>query len=600
MKSSELNQFIMHYLTEDKTHRAIMLTAPWGAGKSYYIQNELKPFLEKEENGKRKCIIVSLYGLKTLSDISKELYLESRTPTAFKRKNIKKISAFSKSIVSGIVGVGKTILKTLTQIDLNFSVDNPNWQKLYSAVDFSGKLIVLEDLERSGINVLEVMGYVNSLVEQDGIKVLLVANETEFLKFVNSEPNKDEITEKIPSDNTKLYLRIKEKTIGDTIEFEGDSFSAVKHIISGFNETYFKPFLNDSALKEILSLLQTNGITNLRSFIFACQKTNDIFEYIKPDPSKDFDFMNTIFCSIILLSQKIKTGTKLMWKGSKNFSIELSSEKYPLFHFCYDYVMRQKLENSKIEDAKKALAKMRLYDKKKSNGDKDLETLYNWWLCSEKDVKEAVESITERLNNEADISFFEYGRIAVFLIGAKSVIDCDINKAKELLIKNLYNKGSEIDPDYLFTSYLGDDVKSEVKNEFEQLKADMIASIIAKDSTLFDFDYQPSNISTFKNDVHDNLGRIRMDGSFMSRLDPEKIAEMLKHCSAENIQDFRSVFLLVYELRSIGDYLEGDKKTLEQLLTLIKDLSTYDGFDRIQKHQLSFFKESINKIIAKL
>ena len=31
------------------------------------------------------------------------------------------------------------------------------------------------------------MGYVNSLVEQDGVKVLLVANEQEFLKTTDSD-----------------------------------------------------------------------------------------------------------------------------------------------------------------------------------------------------------------------------------------------------------------------------------------------------------------------------------------------------------------------------------------------------------------------------
>lgn len=66
MTYQNLNQYILHYLTEDKTKSAIMLTAPWGSGKSFYIQNELKPFLEKEENGSHKCLVVSLYGLKEL------------------------------------------------------------------------------------------------------------------------------------------------------------------------------------------------------------------------------------------------------------------------------------------------------------------------------------------------------------------------------------------------------------------------------------------------------------------------------------------------------------------------------------------------------
>ena len=51
MNNAELNKYIKHYIECDKTHRAIMLTALWGTGKSFYIQNELVPFLSKEENG---------------------------------------------------------------------------------------------------------------------------------------------------------------------------------------------------------------------------------------------------------------------------------------------------------------------------------------------------------------------------------------------------------------------------------------------------------------------------------------------------------------------------------------------------------------------
>jgi len=44
MTVTELNNYIEHYLKEDKTHTAIMLTGEWGSGKTYYIENKLVPF----------------------------------------------------------------------------------------------------------------------------------------------------------------------------------------------------------------------------------------------------------------------------------------------------------------------------------------------------------------------------------------------------------------------------------------------------------------------------------------------------------------------------------------------------------------------------
>ena len=57
MTNDEYNLYIENYLKNDKTQSAIMLTAPWGMGKSYYIQNCLIPYLEKSQD--TKCIVVS-------------------------------------------------------------------------------------------------------------------------------------------------------------------------------------------------------------------------------------------------------------------------------------------------------------------------------------------------------------------------------------------------------------------------------------------------------------------------------------------------------------------------------------------------------------
>ena len=146
MTYQELNQYILHYLTEDKTKSAIMLTAPWGSGKSHYIQNELKPFLE---NGEIRCLIVSLYGLKNLFEVSKALYLECRT---------KFLNNGSEKAVAGKLAA-KTILKGVTSFfSIDLSHSDKEMQELFDSVDLSGKLIILEDLERSGIDILEVLG----------------------------------------------------------------------------------------------------------------------------------------------------------------------------------------------------------------------------------------------------------------------------------------------------------------------------------------------------------------------------------------------------------------------------------------------------------
>ncbi len=44
---------------------------------------------------------------------------------------------------------------------------------MYSSVDLSKNCLFFEDVERSNIEITKLLGYVNNLVERDGVKVLL-------------------------------------------------------------------------------------------------------------------------------------------------------------------------------------------------------------------------------------------------------------------------------------------------------------------------------------------------------------------------------------------------------------------------------------------
>ena len=310
-------------MTEDKTKSAIMLTAPWGTGKSYYIQNELKPFLEKEENGKIKCLTVSLYGLKNLFEVSKALYLESR---------IGFLNKTSEKVATGKFAT-KTILKGVTSffnIDLSHSDDE--MQELFESVDFSGKLIILEDLERSGIDIIEVLGYVNSLVEQDGVKVLLVANEDEIIQYKPIEEENKEKQEtaelldrlsdhknRLFTDDTIKYLKVKEKTISDTIQFEEDYQTAIKDIIHIFGNSTLDNFSDSESVKNILNVMTTCKTSNLRSFIYSCQKSADIFSKINEKYLSKKDFIQAVFFGVLFFVLKQKAGkTSIILKNVLN------------------------------------------------------------------------------------------------------------------------------------------------------------------------------------------------------------------------------------------------------------------------------------------
>src|SRR5699024_1029857 len=131
---------------------------------------------------------------------------------------------------------GRTIIKGITSyvgIDLSLG----NLEELYNSIDLSGKLLVFEDIERSRIDIIEFLGYVNSIVEQDNVKVLLIANENELIRCSHREiieGDKKRITNEY-TESSLQYLKFKEKTVSDTIQFYGDTKSAITSIINQYN-----------------------------------------------------------------------------------------------------------------------------------------------------------------------------------------------------------------------------------------------------------------------------------------------------------------------------------------------------------------------------
>lgn len=323
MTVAELNSYIKHYLEEDKTNTAIMLTGEWGSGKTYYVEKVLTPFLQEEK--KNRCILISLYGLESLSDISKSIYMELRMKVLDKDYEA--------------LATGKLIAKTIAKgaagffgIDVNMSEDD--LQKMYSSVDLSKKLLVFEDVERSNIELTKLLGYVNNLVERDGVKVLLVANENEILGrspesfnfkftklFSKNLENAEEESNKngIPEDVQK-YLRIKEKTISDTICFESDYCEAVKNIVNTFDNKRLKKIIgeDEDGIEKLASIVRGQCHKNFRTFIFATQKTVDIYE--KLDESFDKDFLKSVYFGIISFAAKIKAGEFPAWQGTECLS----------------------------------------------------------------------------------------------------------------------------------------------------------------------------------------------------------------------------------------------------------------------------------------
>ena len=590
MTNSELNEYILHYLKEDRIKSAIMLTADWGTGKSYYIQNELIPFLGKEENGSYSCVVVSLYGLKSVEEISKSLYLESR---------MKFLPKGSEGFETGKFAV-KTVVKGITSfLGVDLSKTEEELQDLYQSVDLSGKLIILEDIERSGINILEVLGYINNLVEQDEVKVLLVANEDEILKYHDSKPDKNGRTHKIPDENTAIYLETKEKTVSDTISYFGDINTAISNLILPFNNEMLNKFTVEDQINDIVTMMMLRENLNLRTFLFACQKISDIYSKLGVI---DDETARTIFFSVLSLAMQIKSGYFPNWEGSDSISTKLGFGNFPLYRFCYDYIRWQEFDVNKVQEALEAHKKLKLYDPHgESIYDEDLRTVFDYYEHSEEEVLTALKSIESRLDNSEDIPIYCYNKLAYSLVACHTILEFDYDSCKSKMISNMQQHGKEIDSDLLFLNRFEFEDEIE-KREFIDFSQTLRDAVGVSTHTAFDFSYKPEDIHSFYVYVTKNEAKVTAGHAFISKFKLDRLVDMIFVCNPNQLHDWRGVLWAVYRNSTKADFLETDRLFIEELINKLSSKLSEgkSGMDRIVLFQMDLLVKNLQKFIEQL
>lgn len=601
MTIESLNNYILQYLKKDKTKTAIMLTGEWGSGKSYYIENELVPFLKEQ---KVTAVVVSLYGLSDISTISKSIYMELRMGTWAKKQ--------SETVATGKI-IAKNVLKNITGlVGINLELTDADLEKIYESIDLKDKLLIFEDVERSNVDITNILGYVNGLVERDGVKVLLITNEEEILKeeerknHVNlyevSSKNKDGIEKiEIPED-VKLYLRIKEKTVRDTIQFNTSTVQAIMQIIKGFNNKKINELfdqrqgLYDSVSNVVIKYCRKN----LRTFIYAIQKTVDIIDKLDCSGYGN-DFFECLVVSNICLSSMIKADKFPEWKGDEYLSTNLGSNKMPLMRFAYDYIRWQDFDMSSVRKASEAYKEFRFLERQYDDSDPDLRILQNYFEETEENVLSALKNIEMRLSIQDNIAIHSYQKLAYYLIYVGTVVDFDYKKSCELMVKNIKEipRKTNINAG-IFYSYTYS-IEDEKLNQKYKSFINELKELISFESKQQYFSYNPQDIENLYNSICKNTYGFIKGHRFLSKYDLDKIVEMLLKSTSKQLQDFRGILFAVYRDTGINEFDEKDIEAMSQLLEKLEvKRNGENSWDKIQMLQIDWLKSNLNEFIQQL
>ena len=168
------------------------------------------------------------------------------------------------------------------------------------------------------------------------------------------------------------------------------------------------------------------------------------------------------------------------------------------------------------------------------------------------------------------------------------------------MTSNLFGKGFKINSDYITRMLVPEGDDPEMAAACAELRTKMISALKKVNAELFGFSYQPSQIAEFTRNVQKDAEKILEFGAFAQALDNQRIQEMLKQCSAREICEFRKAYDVIYHLPNHKTYLGQDKASLEELSVLVRELASYDNYDRIQRKNIQEFVSELDRIVESL
>ena len=265
MSNKHIFDYLDYYVDMPRPpHYAVMLTGPWGIGKSHNV----KLYLQTLKQRGKKVAYVSLYGIRSSDDIA----IAILTALAPKQD----------SVVVKLGGqLGRALWKRLPFSEAAASVAG-------LITDSWCDLIVLDDLERAILPPTEVLGFVNAFIEHEERRVVIIANEKE-----------------VPDQET--HRRIREKVIGMTFELVEQSDEALEHFIASTEDEATRTFFR-AAADTILAIFAQSQSQNLRVLDQSLRSWERVYRVIAPALKKKDKGILAAFKLFLALSLEMRAG----------------------------------------------------------------------------------------------------------------------------------------------------------------------------------------------------------------------------------------------------------------------------------------------------
>jgi hypothetical protein len=576
LSNDEIIKVMLEYIEEDKYKSAILINGEWGSGKTFFITEKLSKVIKDRIKNEGKYIYVSLYGVGNVEELSNKLYSEICSETLVKLSGVEK-----EKIDTGIKWIPKLLYftKFIPFIKNYNSIKKIMAPIIKEIAKIKKCVVVFDDIERCKIDIYELFGYINELVEHNEVKAILVANE----KKITDKENKDGEINK--------YDEIKEKLVGITIMYKPEFNLSYEHIIDTYlKEANLKEYLKNEKQKTlILKEFYEKEEYNLRTLIYLITMYKKIFsllEDIEFDKNYVEIHMENIlkYSTYISLELKIKNKLENLEftenKEIENIYFKDNSQKILYgYKFINDYFQTGYLNEEKIK--KILLDEMRerkkIDEKVKENENLSFNKLYgNWWKLEDEEVNDNFRLLKEELE-ENKYPPIMYKDIIIILLQLEIEEFIDENETLEFI--KLMKRNLELE---------------ETKRKYEKSYKHEIFEILIEDS---------KTREKYNNLIKDLLDTIdknlqKEDGkSFL--IENEWNEEFLRECSKlSNIFLMNKKFLFYENIEELMTKIVGVKSpyNVYYLIEGIRRIYSFSNLDEYYKNDIPNLELLITKL----
>jgi hypothetical protein len=256
--SQSVTEFLDYYL-DDKTpaDSAVLLTGPWGGGKSHFIKAYLaarEAALQAQDHlTTKRHLYASLYGVHSTDEITAQFYAQAHPG----------LNSKVARLIGGLAG------RALNAVTNGAAVREGDDKLIREAVlKLEGMVLIFDDLERCAMPIADVMGFINAFVEHEGLKAIVIASEAD-----------------IPPDQMESFKRRKEKLIGKTLRVSSDPETVYDVLVARMKSTGAKSAAQGHKA-EALQVFSASGALNFRSLRAVLEDFDRLVDRADPLLSK--------------------------------------------------------------------------------------------------------------------------------------------------------------------------------------------------------------------------------------------------------------------------------------------------------------------------